>query len=343
MATVADVARLAQVSAGVVSRLLNEDPTLRIRDDTRERVLRAADELNYTPNHAARALRSARVGVIGLAVHDVSNPVYSAIIEGAQAAALEAGYALMLADVDALVADDRVFKRLIVSGAIDGLLAQRAGTTSDALLTKLASRSMPTVLLNDRTSGGISSIAVDDHAAAKLATEHLVALGHRRIGRLQVDGPRSRVDNRDSGWRSALEAAGIEADDRLIFSGGHTAQTGYRGMKQLLGAKDRPTAVFVDNVLAAIGALRAAQEEGVDVPSELSVVAMHDVALADFLVPRLTVVRVGLFEMGARAVRMLLEQLADGKARHEVLSDPAPGLIQRDSVARADPVGRREA
>lgn len=339
MATVSEVAKLAMVSPGIVSRLLNEDATLRIRDDTRERVLDAARQLNYTPNYAARALRKAKVGVIGLAVHDASNPVYSEIVAGAQAEATRAGYALMLADVDVLATDDLVFRRIMSSGAIDGLLLQRAGTVSDSLVTKIAAEKVPTILLNDHTRGGISSVAVDDYAASRLATSHLIGLGHRQIGQLRVDGPHSRSDQRTRGWSDALLHAGLEPSNDLVVKGGHTAENGYRGMQELLSVPRRPTAVFVANVLAAVGAMSACREAGVDVPRDMSLVGLHDISLAEYLLPRLTVVRLPLYEMGSRAVAMLLEQLAGSEVRHETITDPPPVMMVRASTTRREQPG----
>ncbi|MDJ1136340.1 LacI family DNA-binding transcriptional regulator [Streptomyces iconiensis] len=333
MATLADVAKRAGVSVGVVSRLLNGDDTLRAREETKQRVRAAAAELEYTPNYAARALRKSRVGVIGLAVHDASNPVYSEIIAGAQAEATKAGYALMLSDVDALATDDERFKRFVSGGAIDGLLLQRAGTSADALVSKIASGEVPTVLLNDHTRGAIGSVAVDDYAAARLAVSHLIELGHRDIALLQVDGPRSRATRRRKGWADALEAAGLEARASRVFRGGHTAEQGYRGMSELLMEPTLPTAVFAANVLSAVGALSAAYDRDVQVPDGISLVGLHDVFVADFLQPRLTVVRLPLFELGARAVTLLLSQMENEPARHESIQTPEPVMVLRASTA----------
>ncbi|MEV0277844.1 LacI family DNA-binding transcriptional regulator [Streptomyces sp. NPDC050610] len=333
MATLADVAKRAGVSVGVVSRLLNGDDTLRARDETKQRVRAAAAELGYTPNYAARALRKSRVGVIGLAVHDASNPVYSEIIAGAQAEARNAGYALMLSDVDALATDDEMFQRFVSGGAIDGLLLQRAGNAADSLVSKIASGEVPTVLLNDHTRGAIGSVAVDDYTAAHLAVSHLVGLGHERIGLLHVDGPRSRAARRRKGWADALTAAGLAAPASLVFRGGHTAEEGYRGMSELLSAPALPTAVFAANVLSAVGALSAAHDMGVRVPDDVSLVGLHDVFVADFLRPRLTVVKLPLFELGARAVTLLLSQMNNEQARHESIATPAPVMVVRESSA----------
>lgn len=332
MATVTDVARLAEVSPGVVSRLLNGDATLRIRPETRERVLAAARELEYTPNAAARALRNSKAKALGLAVHDVSNPIYAEILAGTQEAAARAGYTVMLADVDALANDDAAFRRFMASGTIDGLLLQRAGDGGDDLVSRVASQHVPTVLLNDQTTQGVSSIAVDDEAGTALATAHLVSLGHRRVGLLQVDGPSNRVDRRLHGWQSALRAAGLEAPDELVALGGHTPAQGERGVRALLGGDDRPTAIVAANSLAAVGALASARAAGIRVPDDLSIVGLHDFEFARHLSTPLDTVRLPLRAMGAAAVSMLLDETSS-ITRHVMVTSPAPELVLRGSSA----------
>ncbi len=333
MATVSDVARRANVSPGVVSRLLNGDETLKIRDSTRERVLAAISELDYSPNYAARALRRARSGLIAIGVHDASNPIYSEIIQGVQSAARTAGYALMLADIDALAEDDQTFRNIVTGGAIDGFLMQRAGNQSDALIERIASGAVPMVLLNDRTEGPVGSLALDDYAATKLATEHLLALGHRSIGFLQVDGPESRSESRLSGWKDALTAAGAAPNPAWIAEAGHDPSAGAAGMRELLARGDMPTAVCVANSLAAVGALTVARGEGLRVPEDLSVVGIHDFELAAYLMPPLTTVRLPLKELGSQSLRMLLRRLEGGEAEHAVITEPAPVLVVRGSTA----------
>lgn len=333
MATVSDVARRANVSPGVVSRLLNGDATLKIRDATRERVLAAVAELDYSPNYAARALRRARSGLVAIGVHDASNPIYTEIIHGVQSAATTAGYALMLADVDALADDDRTFKRIVSSGAIDGFLLQRAGNQSDALIERIASESVPTVLLNDRTEGTIGSVALDDYGATRLATRHLLELGHRAIGFLQVDGPKSRSELRLKGWEDALQESGISPEQAWVAVAGHDPQSGAAGMRTLLGRGGALTAVCVANSLAAVGSIAAALEFGLGVPADLSVVGIHDFELAAFLMPPLTTVRLPLERLGVDSLQMLLRQLDGGIIGHDVVMTPAPALIQRGSTA----------
>jgi DNA-binding LacI/PurR family transcriptional regulator len=333
VSTIVEVARLAQVTPSIVSRLLNGDPSLRIRPETRERVLAAAEELQYVPNHAARALRRASVGTLGLAVHDIHNPVYGEIIAGAEAEARQQGSILILADVDSLASDDTTFRRVVRGGAIDGLMMQRNGEASDRVVERVAGARVPLVILNERVRPPLSGVAVEDRRAAALATRHLVALGHRRIAHLELGGGNSRARDRRAGWRDALREAGLEPTPDLLRMGGVRPETGYVGLTELLTTKQRPTAVFVGTLLSAVGALTAAREAGLKVPRDLSIVAFHDAWFAEHASPPLTVVRLPLREMGAQAVR-LLGETAGGAAPHQVMvTDPAPELVRRGSTA----------
>jgi LacI family transcriptional regulator len=333
MARIADVGRLAGVTPSVVSRVLNQDPTLRVRDETRQRVLSAAKQLEYTPNHAARALRRSRVGALGLAVHDISNPVYAPLIAGAQEAASQHGYVLMLADVPELARDEEVFRRVVGSGAIDGLLLLPAGVEADRIVERSASGRLPTVVVNERSRTS-PSIGLPDREATKLATRHLLKLGHREIALLRLDGRGHRARERTAGYREALAEHGIESDHALVLTGGHTAENGGEAMARLLRRADgAPSAVVSASVLAAVGALGAARTAGVDVPGELSIVGCHDVFFAPYLSPPLTVVRLGLRELGRAAVERLLVQLDLRGTGHETVLDPAPELVARGSTA----------
>ncbi len=336
--SITDVAQAAAVTPAVVSRVLNGDPTLKVRAATRERVLAAALELDYTPSHAARALRRSRSNALGLAVHDMANPVYGEIIAGAQKAATDAGYVLLLADIEALARGDEAFRGVLHGGAIDGLLLQRAGTAADQKIVRAAKARVPTVLLNDRSTT-LPSVALDDAAGTDLATQHLIELGHTRIGHLSVGGT-SRSSARVRGWRAALTRAGLAADPDWLVDGGHTVSLGHDGMAAMLAgvpAAHRPTAFVVGNVLAAIGALTAVRAASLSVPDDLSLVALHHVVLAEHVTPPLTTVAMPLRELGSAAVTLLLQRLnadADGEqARGLVVRDPAPRLVVRGSSA----------
>lgn len=320
------------MSPAVVSRLLRGDAALRIREETRLRVLAVAEELRYTPNEVARALRSSAVGILGMAVHDTSNPVYSEILAGAQAEASAAGYALLLADADELARTGRAFEKLVRGNRIDGLLLQRGPGGSDATVAKVVSTRLPLLLVNDRTRGEVGSVGLDDEAATYLATRHLTGLGHTRVAHLHLGMPRGRSAARTRGWRRALEEAGLPEGPQL--RGGHTTADGQRAMDRL--EPGAATGVVVSNVLAAVGAMSSARERGLRVPGDVSVVAVHDVFFAPHLTPPLTVVRMPLRELGRRSAAALLRQLGGEPAPHEVVDDPPPELVVRGSTGPPD-------
>jgi LacI family transcriptional regulator len=337
MARIADVGRLAGVTPSVVSRVLNEDPTLRVREETRQRVLTAARQLDYTPNHAARALRRSRVGALGLAVHDISNPVYAPLIAGAQEAASRHGYVLMLADVPELARDEATFRRVVGSGSIDGLLLLPAGVSADRAVERAVSGRLPTVVVNERSRTS-PSIGLPDRQAMKVATRYLLELGHREIALLRLDGRGHRAKERTAGFKEALSEHGLEPAPSLVVTGGHTAETGRDAMARLLRRDEaRPSAVVAASVLAAVGALGAAHEVGVRVPAQLSIIGCHDVFFAPYLSPPLTVVRLGLRDLGRAAVERLVAQLDLRGSGHEVVPEPAPTVVVRGTAG--PPVG----
>lgn len=338
MSTIADVGRRAGVTPSVVSRVLNGDPSLRVRPETRERVVAAAHELDYTPNHAARALRQSRVGTLGLAVHDVSNPVYAPLIAGAQRAASTHGYVLVLADVPELARDSQTFARVVGSGAIDGLLLLPAGVEADRVVEQAVSERLPAVVVNDR-SLTLPSVELADRAAMSLATDHLLDLGHRDLAALRLDGAGHRSRHRTEGFERVVQGRGVPVPDERLLDGGHTVASGRAAMQGLLSQASPPTGVVAASVLAGVGALVAARDAGLDVPRDVSVVGVHDVFFAELLTPALTVVRLPLGRLGEVAVERLAGLIAGEAASKPqlLLDDPAPELVLRGSTASSGP------
>lgn len=332
MATIHDVASAAGVSPSVVSRVLNNDQSLRVRPETRERVLSASRRLQYVANGTARALRMAQAHAFWLVVHDLSNPLYAETIRGAQQAAKLAGYVLLLGDAGELDEQLGALHELLRGRRIDGVLLQRKTNTSDRSLAKLARAAVPTVLLDDAMRDGLSAVRTDGAAAARLGVQHLIDLGHQRIGHLK--GARSfRADDRHRGYLEALREAGIACVPSAVAVGGWDAESGRAGLIRLMSRPNPPTAIFVSNGLAALGALAAARDMGIAVPKDLSLVSLHDTWLADVVSPRLTTVRVPQREMGRRAVELLIEQLSNPATREVCVDTTPPEIMIRESTA----------
>ena len=320
-----DVAAAAGVDASVVSRVLSGDSRLSIRPETRQRVLEAAARLDYRPNTAARTLKTARTMAIGMIVPDLANVSYATIAQGAEEAAGAAGYTL-------LVAHGSAAERLPdLHGRIDGLLIGMA--TSETPRHGEFGGGVPALLVNRREPCGIASVTVDDEAGGALATRHLISLGHRLIA--HVAGPQNAdtARRRLRGYASALEAAGIELDPERIAETSFDEAGWHVAADRLLQLEPRPTALFVANVHAAIGALAAARRLGLRIPEDVSLVSFHDAPFAAYLDPPLTTVRMPLEEMGRRAVDSLLALLS-GRPVGDVMVGTPPELVVRASAAR---------
>lgn len=329
--TLADVGSQVGVDTSVVSRVLNNDPALNIRPETRERVQAAMRELGYRPHAAARSLRTAHTGTLALFIPDFANPVYADIIAGAEAAAAERGYVLVTGSSSATGITPQTYLDLLGQGRADGLLL--AGETLSAEVQEtLRDFGLPYLLLNRRLSQSSRFVILDDERAAQLAVEHLVKLGHTRIAHLAGPDSADTARRRRSGYLQAMKEAGLTADPDLIISADYTPQGGVAGMSALLGRNERPTAVVVANVASAIGALSAARTGRVDVPRELSMVTIHDSPLAEFLGPPLTTVRMPLGELGRTAVTRLLDSGPDDPIE-EIVTGPIT-LVTRGSTQR---------
>jgi DNA-binding LacI/PurR family transcriptional regulator/ABC-type glycerol-3-phosphate transport system substrate-binding protein len=336
------VAERAGVSVSLVSRILTGDPTLRVRADTRERVLKTAAEFNYVPHGAARALRLSRASAVGLVVNDVSNPIHAEIIKGAQQAVSARGQVLLLADASELAESAGSFDRLVGEGRVDGLLWQGSGFGFDAELTARASQILPTLLVNSSSLAGVPAIRLQDEAAAGLAVDHLADLGHRRIGYVGGRPGSDLSARRLAGYQNAMRRHGLRTPAEWQVEEEWDAGAGYRAMTRLLQRSPRPTAVLVANVVVATGALAAVGEAGLAVPGDLSVATLHDAWFAEHGSPPLTTVRLPLRSMGQRAVDLVLSGELDEAAQGMVITDPAPDLVIRRSTAPPERLPTRD-
>lgn len=333
MSTLNDVATRAGVSISVVSRVLNADPALRARPETKARVKQAARELAYRPNKAAQALRLSHAGAVGLIVPDVTNAIFAELLRGVEDAADEAGTQVLLGRSERLRPGDDFLGQLLGEGRVDGFIIQRRDEIDLHVLEAILQRKMPVVLVNSRGPSR-GSLILDDVAAGRIATEHLIGLGHRDIGLINGDVNSFTAKRRGQGYRLAMAGAGLRKRLAWTTNHGYTPQAGRRSIHELLTSKElRPTAVVVANVNAAVGVLLGARESGVLVPDELSVVAIHDSWVGEFSSPPLTVVEMARYQLGRQGFIALTARLAGAKPYDGMVNDPPPTLIVRASTA----------
>jgi len=320
MATMADVARSAGVSVATVSHVLNG--TRPVLPHTRQAVLDAVDELGYTPNTLARSLVTSRTRSIGLAVSAISNPYFTEILQGVEAAALERGYSLLIADPHDDPGHERKVVQLLHERRVDGMIVAPSPDPRE-LLAYLGRHKVPAVLL-DRIVGlpADGSLVCDQICAenaapmARLVT-HLAGLGHRRIGMVAGLPGLSTTVERLAGYRDGLAAAGLAYDEGLVVHGDSESRGAERATAALLALASPPTALVTANNAMTIGALRALRDHGLSVPGDIALCCFDDFAWADLFSPRLTAIAQPSREIGAEAVRVLLDRLAepDGPAR----------------------------
>ncbi|MFC8598014.1 LacI family DNA-binding transcriptional regulator [Isoptericola sp. NPDC057191] len=321
-----DVARIAGVSAQTVSRVLSDHP--HVNAATRAKVLAAVEESGYRRNRLARALVTGRSRTLGVVTHETDHYSTSAILLGAQTAARAGGYFVSTATTPSLSASAlaHAVSRLLDQG-VDGLLVA-VPVREDVSLGDLT-RGLPTVVLDGMRSAATEVVAVDQVEAGRLATEHLLELGHETVW--HIAGPESWNDAtaRTAGWRRALEAAGRTVPP--VLHGDWSPESGHRN-GELVGRMPEVTALFVASDEMAFGAVRALVELGRRVPEDVSVVGMDDIALAAYASPPLTTVRQPFHDVGGRAVEHLLALLADPGTVHEP-EVVRPELVVRSSTA----------
>jgi LacI family transcriptional regulator len=327
--TIAQVAKQAGVGVATVSRVLNCSPA--VREETRRRVLDAIAELGYAPNAAARALSTGRTRAIGVVAPFFTRPSVIQRLRGVSRALACGGYQLVLFGVEQRRERDEYFRALPDGGGLDGLLSISLCPT-DYELERFAAAGVPVVLV-DHPHPSVPAVHTDDHAGGRLATEHLLALGHSRIAFLgdNEDGDLGFTSSalRRSGYEAALAAAGAEIDPSLVRRGPHEREAAAAITHELLEGRDPPTALFAASDTQALAALEAARELGTDVPGDLSVVGYDDIELARYL--GLTTVAQPLEESGTRGAELLLAALEGA---------PAPGqrleveLIVRSTTAK---------
>lgn len=327
-----DVAAAAGVDVSTVSKVLSGG-SISVREETRERIEKAATELRYRPDASARGLRLSRTGAIGMLVPDFTNAVWSGIVRSAVREAEAQRRVVLIAEMDR-DQSPQGYLHLVHERRIDGLLVATARDQS-SLVADLEHDSVPHVFVNRRGGQGSLSVVVDDEAGAVVGTQAMIDAGHTRLGLIggppDIDTSRRRLD----GFERTRRAAGLP--EPKITSGPYSAPGGHRAAEELLALPGPPpTGVLAGNLMMALGALSAFATAGIRVPEDMSMVAYDDAELAGFSRPALTTVAMPHEEMGSIAV-LLLERVLAGEPAESIVVPTPPRLIERDSVAPPAP------
>lgn len=327
--SIKDIARIAKVSHPTVSRALQNSPL--VNAQTAARIRKIADETGYRASAVARGLVTRRTRTIGLVVTTVADPFASEVVCGIEQTANDYGYSVILADSNADPERERKVVQSLAERRIDGIIvtSSRVGALYVPLLSQMM---VPIVLVNDQYPGDfVHSVMIRNQEGLRAVTEHMIALGHKRIAFIGDRFGYQSDTERLAGYRAALSAAGIPAPAELVVHGDGGAETAMQAMEQLLAIAKPPTAVCCYNDMTALGAMRCLRGRGVRVPAEISIAGFDDLFFAAYTEPPLTTIRQPMRRMGHMAMESLLK-LMEGKESVAQIHIEAE-LVVRQSTA----------
>lgn len=328
--TLADIARELGLSKMTVSRAINNDPL--VNEKTRERVLEVSRRLNYQPNHFARALVTNRSFLIGVIVPDLMHSYFAEIMHGVSAFARTSNYQIVIGNSEEYITRE-IDEVEALRWRTDGLIIAPTVPSSKSSVYKNLIEQGTKIVLIDRTLDGLECpmVTTDNFKVGKLGTEHLISLGHRRIGHLRgttTSTSRERLE----GYKQALTKHDIAFDKELVRECGLMESDGYKAMKAWIKSGDLPTAIFAVNDPAAIGAMQAMSEAGIRIGTDIAIVGCGNIHYGDMLSVPLTTVSWSRSEMGQAAARLLIQLIAgDGRDAGNQRLILAPDLVVRSS------------
>ncbi len=327
MATIYDVAKLAQVSTATVSAVING--TAYVSPELTDRVQRAVKDLNYTINAVARGLQTKRTDTIGMLVPNIAEPVYSLMVRGVEDGLKQAGYSLILASTHNDPEEQSRHLNLLRSRRVDGLLLLLAFGGEEELKQAVEAGSPIVFIARQPSTFQADQIVVDNIAAAEMAIRHLAAERHRRIG--IITGPSDLQVNKDrlQGWENGLRSSGLPIEPELVATGDYTAASGDSAMEHLLENEEPPTAVFVAGFLMMTGCLAALKRRGLRVPDDIELMTWSDSPLLDVFDPPISAVTQPSYRMGMEAAKLVLSRLEGDKSGPRKIVLPTELRIRR--------------
>lgn len=325
-ATIRDVARLAEVSVASASRAMNGVDG--VTEETRRRVLMAAQQLRFVPHSGARALSTRQTNTIGLVLPDLYGEFFSELIRGVDSAARERGLHLLVSNSHG-DAEEAVLAMRAMRGRVDGLLVMSPHVDS-AALTDNIDAGLPIVLVNtDAAATRFPAFRVDNFGGAEAVTRHLVETGAKRIAHIAGPGANYEARERRRGYESALP----KGAEPLVLEGDFTEESGRRAALELVTGYGKPDAIFAANDMMAVGCLLAMREAGLRVPEDVAIAGFDDIPLARLVDPPLTTARINISDLGRSALQRLAGVIA-GSLAEPSLETAHPELIVRKSTQR---------
>lgn len=330
MATIKDIARLAQVSTSTVSHVLNS--TRFVSDSVKDRVLSAVKDLNYAPSALARSLKTKNTRTFGMLVTTSTNPFFAEVVKGVEAHCYLNGYSLILCNTEGDADRIRFSLSTLLQKQVDGLLLMCSEAEAPAFSQLSSQPNLPTVVMDwGPTDFQCDKIQDNSRQGGYLATRYLIEQGHKDIG--CVSGPLDKLPSQQrlAGFVDAMTEANLPLQPQWQISGNFECDGGAAAFESLMQAPTRPTAMFVSNDVMAMGFIHAAYYAGINIPEQLSVIGYDDIELARYLTPALTTIHQPKQQLGRTAVEVLLERLNNPGSSSKTIQ-LEPSLVIRDTV-----------
>jgi LacI family transcriptional regulator len=340
--TLKELALRAAVHPSTISRVANNDPGLRISPATRARIEALLRETGYQANGIARGLKLRQTNVVAVVIPDVTNPFFAALFRGVEDAAAPRGFNVFLCNTDGSPERQRSHLQNLQKRRVDGVILA-SSYLKDPDVRELRRQQVPYVLVNRFSDDGEDPfVGSDDVAGGRLATAHLIDLGHRRIGHLAGKRTVSTGVLRRQGYLDALATAGIPAQPELIADAGYSAEGGAVAARRLLTRADPPSALFAVTDMAAVGAAEAARSLGLRIPDDVAIVGYNDIPLASRIRPTLTTMHVPAHEIGSVATAMLFDQIESNEISRRRIRFTADLVVRESTAGCAVSAGRAD-
>ena len=334
MANIRDVARTAGVAIGTVSATVNESAP--VSAETKKRVWAAVEAVGYAPNAIARSLRLGKSRLIGLAIADITNPFCSSLVRTMEQAALAAGYSIIVCNTDDDAKRELAVLAQLLSQHVAGMILMSVGRGADHV-RQLEAHNLPPIVTIDHKIEGLARdfIGVDNRAAARMLTQYLLRLGHRRIAMITGMAGLWTAEERLAGFVETMGAAGAPVDPSLVVPGNYRGDAAYEATKPLMMRADRPTAIIGANNFTALGALQAILDLGFRCPDDVSLVGIDDVPWSGLVRPRVVTSAQPIADIAKAAIACLLDRMSGGAEAHAPPRDIVfqPQFLSGDSCA----------
>jgi LacI family transcriptional regulator len=328
-----DVAKLAGVSVATVSYVVNKGPRP-VSEDTRQKVLNAIEKLGYQPSAVARSLKTKKTTTVGVIVSDILNPVLSAVAKAIEDAILPMGYNMILCNSDENPERELMFLNMLLSKQVDGIILLPTCENKNFLFSLVTQQKLKLVLLDRQIEGlPVDTLLFDNISGAHLATQHLLELGHRRIGFISLPRRLTPGSQRTMGYENALREAGIPLDPTLIIEDGFKAEHIQTLTDQIFHLPDPPSAILVSSNRLLNGVLQYTKEHGLKVPQDVALVVFDDIPCYSYLTPTITAVGTDPDEFGRKAASLLKVQMTeDGFHLPRVIISPMRLIIRESTI-----------